>query len=169
MSMHLCRVRNPPQVQPIRVNLVIRNQDEALWKACFQPSILCEPQLSPNAFVSANTNWSRSIPLRHRGYRNTKRLLGLHHVGVEIVSVDEVERGTHKLRSKDANTTAVKPCEDEKTADDLHGGAMIPSWLLGLPYLLHFQHSIRLRCEFHAAWWVPLSWLGRWHGEYAML
>src|SRR5436190_9640863 len=121
---------------------------------------MCEAQLALNAFVSTNANWSWCIPLRHGGYRNTKRLLSLHHVGVEIVSVDEVERGTHKLRSEDANTTAVKPCEDEKAAGDLHGGSIIPSWLLlGLPHPL-FQHTIGLRHEFYAAWWVPAPYLG---------
>jgi hypothetical protein len=82
-----------------------------------------------------------------------------------MVSVDEEERGAHKLGNNDANTTAVKPCQDEKSADDLHSNALIPSRLMLVLLHLLFQHPIGLWREFHTALWAPVSQLSGWHGE----
>lgn len=113
-AVHHVGVRKPPQIDPVCINLVVRYQNQALWKLCLQSPIFRQLNLVSHALVAADSNVSRTTPLGKSRNHQAKGLLGKCHVRVIFVFVDQIQGGTNDLGHDDDYTAAVEPCCHQK-------------------------------------------------------
>lgn len=101
MTVHERRIGNPPKVQPVAVQLMIRNHDQSLRKSRLESAILRLHQLPADGGVAADPDDGWGEPLCHGHDEETKPLLGHGHVGVVVVFADDIERRAEDLGSVD--------------------------------------------------------------------
>lgn len=88
--MHYIGVCEPPEVNPIGVDLVVCDQDQTFRELGLQQSILRQLQLSLDTRVTADSAQSWSTPLCESCDDQSKALFRVGHVRVIIIFVDEV-------------------------------------------------------------------------------
>ena len=108
-AVHHVGVRKPPQIDPVRIDLVIRDQDKAFWELCLQSPIFRQLNLAPHALVTADSNVSRTTPLGKSRNHQAKGFLCECHVRVIFMFVDQIQGGTNDLGHDDDYTATVEP------------------------------------------------------------
>lgn len=95
-TLHIC-ITNPPEVDPVRIQLVVCNEDYALWELCEEATVgvLCE--LGGDGGVPGYTNHSGRPPFCHAGYCYAEGLLCARDIGVVPFLVEEVEGEAEEL------------------------------------------------------------------------
>jgi hypothetical protein len=84
-------VCNPPQVEPVGVNLVVRQQDDAVWEVDAEGAVCLLMKLAGNTLITTNADESRTPPLGHCRDEQAEVLLGQGHVGVKVILGEEIE------------------------------------------------------------------------------
>lgn len=87
-------VCGPPQVQPVSVDLMIGQENNAIREIDTERTVRLLLKLTSDALVTTNSNKGWTPPLSHRGHKKAKVLLGERHVGVEVILGEEVERSS---------------------------------------------------------------------------
>ena len=98
--MHLRRVgvAGPPQVQPVGINLVVRNQDQPLREEKLDAPVFGLANLVRDRDVSRHADNGRPPPFRYRHGEEGEGLFCVGHVGVVHVAVIPVEGRADELR-----------------------------------------------------------------------
>ena len=109
MAMHSSAVGNPPEIKPIRINLVVRDQHQAVGEHRLQVPILCLMKFTANAFISADSNSRWSTPLGDGNDEDPKGFLCQCHICIIVVLPDEIQRAPDQLDYKDTEDAGPKP------------------------------------------------------------
>ena len=108
-AVHRVAVRQPPQIDPVCVDLMIRYQHQSFRKLQLQSSILHQLNLTSHTLISTDANVGWAPPFGKSSDNQSEVLLGECHVGVIIVLVDEIQWGSNNLGHNDDYAAAVEP------------------------------------------------------------
>ena len=90
VAVHAGGVRDPPLVQPVGVDLVVGDEDEAFGEGGLEAACGGDLEEVGHVVVPADADGRRAEPIGHRGQDNAEGLLCQRHVGVVVVFVDPV-------------------------------------------------------------------------------
>lgn len=123
--MHLVGVSHPPEVQPVRVDLVVCDQDQTFREVSSDASVGCESDLAEYTAVTTDAHRGRGTPLGQRGDGEAKGLLGQGDPCIKVLFLDDIERQADDLGYHDAGAAAAEPGNYEKAADKLDEDAIV--------------------------------------------
>jgi hypothetical protein len=101
-SVHVVSVCDPPEIQPVRVELVISHQDHAIREIALQTPVLLLDELANHARVSADSDDGRRPPLGQTGDQDGEAFFRVGHVPFVELRVNQLQRCTQKLRCTNA-------------------------------------------------------------------
>ncbi len=90
MAMHLVRIGHPPEIEPIRIELVIGDHDQSLWETGLETPIFGTQQLSSNACISTDSHHGWTEPLGDCNDEQSEQLFGQCHVRIVVVPVYKI-------------------------------------------------------------------------------
>lgn len=92
-AMHLVGICNPPEIDPISVDLVVRDHDETLREPGLQQAIFRYMDLSTHASITTDPEKRRRAPLGDSTENQSKTLLCICHIRIVVIFVDQIQRG----------------------------------------------------------------------------
>lgn len=119
VAMHLWRVRvaYPPEIQPVGVDLVVRDHNDALGKGEMYAAVPSALDLAGDRVIAAYAYGGGAPDLGHGGYQKAEGLLREGHVCVIDIAADYVERCADKLGNVDARAGEAGQPPNRQTAD----------------------------------------------------
>lgn len=102
VAVQSCSISHPPEVQPICVDLMVRNQDEPFRKSAEQIAIRGLMQLSANALMAAHSDDRRCPALGHGHHKQSPRLFRESYPSVIPIFINEGEWSAESLRGIDS-------------------------------------------------------------------
>ena len=90
MSVHSTSICNPPEVEPVGIELVIRNHDHSFRKVSQQSAVATKLKLACDAVVATDPYRSGTEPSSQGRNEYTILLLCQGHPGIVVVPIYEI-------------------------------------------------------------------------------
>jgi hypothetical protein len=96
-AMHTVCICDPPQIQPVSVQLMVSHENHAVSEVALQTSILPLCHLANHTGVAAHSDNSWRPPLSETRDKNREALLGVCHVAIVELRINELKRRAQEL------------------------------------------------------------------------
>lgn len=101
MHLGIIGVADPPQIQPVGIDLMICNHDDAVGKVELDTAVLGAPDLASNGVVATDAYGGGAPDFGHGDDEETKGFFCQSHVGVVEFAVDPIQGRADELRDVD--------------------------------------------------------------------
>lgn len=95
--MHLVAISNPPEIQPISIQLMVGHQDQPMREIAFQSAIRHLVELALHTIVTTNPDGRGRPVLCDGDHEESKRLLGPSHILIVEFAIDHLQRSANDL------------------------------------------------------------------------
>lgn len=119
MHLGIIGIADPPQIQPVGIDLMICNHDDTVRKVELDTAVRSAPDLASNGVVTTDAYGGGTPDFGHGDDEETKGFLCQSHVGVVEFAVDPIQGRADELRDVDGDAARDEIGKEADTSCEL--------------------------------------------------